>query len=341
MKILKYLFFLILLVVIAGTLYFAAQDGTYEISQTKQIQAPRAVVFNTVNELKSWQHWGPWQEEDPSMQFQYPNLTQGVGASYSWTGEMDGSMSTTALVPNESITQELVLQTPGGERKPQVEWTFQQMEPGGTEVQWSISGEHTLMDKAYYAFSGMDFDAQMNEMFTKGLTNLAQHIQEKISAYTINVDGVTEYSGGYYLYQTAAATAENMTQVMGRQFGSIMEFMQNNNIKQSGMPFTLYVQMNDVNGDVIMTNAIPVNERIIVPLDSNTLCDFQPATKALKTTLRGNYEHLSEAWDQSYTYLKQNELEASAQNPFEIYVTDPGEFPNPADWLTEIYIPLK
>ena len=40
-------------------------------------------------------------------------------------------------------------------------------------------------------------------------------------------------------------------------------------------------------------------------------------------------------------YLVKNNLEQSEEKPFEIYTTDPGNYPNPADWITEIYIPIK
>ena len=66
-----------------------------------------------------------------------------------------------------------------------------------------------------------------------------------------------------------------------------------------------------------------------------------PKTEALKTTLKGNYTNLSEAWTEAYKYISENNLEQSDLKPFEIYQNDPGEFPNPADWITEIYIPIK
>ena len=61
----------------------------------------------------------------------------------------------------------------------------------------------------------------------------------------------------------------------------------------------------------------------------------------LKTVLLGNYTNLTQAWAETMTHLSSNNLEASDIKPFEIYTTDPGQVPNPADWRTEIYIPLK
>ena len=40
-------------------------------------------------------------------------------------------------------------------------------------------------------------------------------------------------------------------------------------------------------------------------------------------------------------HVAENNLVQSELKPFEIYTTDPGDFPNPADWITEIYIPIE
>lgn len=39
--------------------------------------------------------------------------------------------------------------------------------------------------------------------------------------------------------------------------------------------------------------------------------------------------------------MEENDLQADPNGKmFEVYVTDPEETPNPANWLTEIYIPI-
>ena len=172
MKIIKYLLFLILLIIIGSAIYFGTKEGTYDIQDSMVIQAPPEVVFNKVNDFKSWEKWGPWKKEDSTITFTYAEKTAGEGASYSWDGDMSGSMTTTKVIPNKEIQQDLTLDTPGGERHPKVYWTFEEVE-GGTKVTWGMKGEHTLIDKAYYSLSGMDFDAEMHKMY-----KIARHLLE-------------------------------------------------------------------------------------------------------------------------------------------------------------------
>jgi effector-binding domain-containing protein len=154
------------------------------------------------------------------------------------------------------------------------------------------------------------------------------------------IDGITEYGGGFYLYKTTSASASNISNMMARQYTEIMNFMQDHNVTMAGMPFTIYNEMND-NGNVIMSNAIPVRDKVIVADDSNVLCGYIEKTRAVKATLKGNYTNLGEAWKAAMKYVIDNKLEQSEQHPFEIYLNDPGDNPNPANYLTEIYIPIK
>jgi effector-binding domain-containing protein len=222
-----------------------------------------------------------------------------------------------------------------------VNWRFKPTDDGQTQVTWKISGEKIpFMLKFYSAISG-GFDKMMGPDFERGLEKLDSIVVSSMKIYAIKINGVTEYGGGFYLYKTTNASNSNISAIMGQQFGSISAFMSQNNIPFNGMPFTIYNEMNFENNTVIMSNAIPVKEKIIITGDSNVLCGYMPKVTVLKATLKGNYTHLGEAWRTALKYITDNNLERSDQHPFEIYTTDPGDFPNPADWITEIYIAIK
>ncbi len=340
MKILKYLFFLILIIIIGGAIYFGTKDGKYEISDSKIINAPAEVVFNKVNDLKSWETWGPWKKNDSTMVATYAEKTSGEGASYSWTGEMDGAMTTTKVIPNKEIEQDLTLNTPGGERHPKVFWNFEEVE-GGTQVTWKMKGEHTLIDKIYFAMSDADFEAEIHKMNIKGLEGIEEEVLNDMKKYTIHVDGVTQYGGGYYMYNTAVAKQSEIGERMGPMMGQVSSYMEQNNLQMAGMPFTIYNSIDDLNNTVIFSACIPVKERIITPEGSPVVCGFMEPVSAVKTTLKGDYSNLKETYSQAMAYMAENNIQMHPTNKmFEVYSTDPGKVPNPADWITEVYIPI-
>ena len=344
MKILKYLLFLILIVIIGGSIYFGTKDGSFDAAETRTIQAPSQVIYDNIKDFKNWESWGPWMAEDPDLEFAYAEKTEGEGASYSWKSEVmgDGSMQTVKVIPGKEIGQKITFNTPMGDSESDVYWRLEPSEDGtGTDVTWGMKGEHSFMEKVFMAFASEDMETSIKQMYEVGLTKLDSTVQESMKQYTINVDGITDYSGGFYMYVTTAAKQSELSTRMGQMYGQIMGFMTQNNIQPSGMPFTVYHEIDDPNGTLIFSAGIPVRERIITPEGSPVVCGFMDKVTALKTTLKGNYTNISTAYETAKEYMAQNKITADPNgNMFEIYANDPGEVPNPADWITEIFIPI-
>jgi effector-binding domain-containing protein len=340
MKILKYLLFLILIIIIGSAIYFGTKDGTYDIQDSLVIQAPPEVVFNKVNDYKNWESWGPWKKEDATMTFTYAEKTSGEGASYSWDGEMSGSMTTTKVIPNKAIEQDLTLNTPAGERNPKVYWTFEEVE-GGTKVTWAMKGEHTLIDKAYFSMTNFDFDAGMHQMNKSGLDGIAAEVVEDMKAYSINVDGITQYGGGFYMYTTSVAKQSEIKEKMAPMMQVVKDFIAKNNLNMAGNPFTIYNEIDNTTGTVIFSTCIPVKEQVITPEGSPVVCGYMEPISTVKTSLKGNYDHLPETYTKGRQYIEKNGLLIDPSGKmFEVYASNPEEVPNPADWLTEVYIPI-
>jgi effector-binding domain-containing protein len=337
MKALKYVLLLLLIFIIGFCIYIAVQPNSFEVSRTKTINAPQSVVYNNVIDFKNWESWSSWVEEKPETKIMLSEQTQGIGGSYSWEDEDGiGIMKTIDANASSSISQEMQF---GDFPSSNVTWNFESNEDGTTEVTWKITGKD--LPFAFKAFSTVmgGMEKQIGPHFERGLTLLDSVLVADMNRYNVEINGTTEYGGGFYLYKTTNANSQNISEKMGQNFGAIMQFMGNNGIKQSGMPLTVYNDMSSSN--VIMSNGIPINERVDIPADSDVSINFIPNTKVLKTTLTGNYIYLPKAWEATMKYLKENGIEQSDLEPFEIYTTDPGNFPNPADWKTEIYIPIK
>ncbi|MCF6307499.1 MAG: SRPBCC family protein [Flavobacteriaceae bacterium] len=169
MKVLKYILIIVVVLLLGGWAYVSTQPGSYDVSRTRLIKAPTSAVFNTINELKNWKKWGPWQEEDPSIVSVFPEQTSGVGAHYTWTSNDGlGKMETVALVENKSIDQKIQFD----DSEPNdVYWRFEEVK-GGTNVTWGMKAEQTpFMFKMIAAvFGGMD--NVFGPMEEKGLANL-------------------------------------------------------------------------------------------------------------------------------------------------------------------------
>ncbi|MCB4809436.1 GyrI-like domain-containing protein [Tamlana sp. 62-3] len=340
MKALKYILFLLLIVIIGLAIYIAVQPNSFSFSRSRIINAPKSLLFNKINDFKSWPSFSPWIEHEPEAKLTYGDTTSGVNASYAWNGNIlgEGGMKTLSVEQNKSINQKIFFIKPF-ESESDINWTFENTNEG-TKVTWAMSGKQDFMTKMYTTFAG-SIEENTSPDFDRGLFKLDSIVTAEMKKFTIKIDGISEYGGGFYMYKTTSATKENISKIIGKQFGEIMSYMAQNNIVASGMPFTIYNDMNPENGGIIMSNAIPVLNKVTPTGDGQILCGYIPKTKVVKTTLKGNYTNLPKAWEQTMQYLAKNNLEQAAIPPFEIYTNDPGDFPNPANWITEIYIPIK
>ncbi|MFO8148458.1 MAG: SRPBCC family protein [Gillisia sp.] len=342
MKILKYLFFLILIVIIAGAIYIATKDGKYQIEESIIIEAPVPVVFEEVNNFQNWENWGPWADDSDDMIITYSDITRGKDASYSWKSEKegDGEIKTTAITPNSALEQELTFISTYGETLSKITWEFDEVEEG-TKVTWGMQGEQNFMEKLAFNFMDQSFSEMMRPMFKQGLENLKREVKNKMDVYSINVDGVTTHGGGFYMYTTTASKIDQIPEKMQQMYIQVRNYMESNNINISGKPFVLYNQWDEANNSAIYSVGIFTPSLVITPSESNVLNGMMPVQKVVKTTLIGDYKYLRGAWDRASNYIAENNLQASETGQaFEVYKLGPEDNPNPASWITEIYIPL-
>ena len=341
MKAIKYILLLLLLIIIAGAIYLATLDGTYNVQRSKVIKAPVELVYNEVNDYKTWASWSPWLGKDPSTELTYGDNTSGKGASYAWNSNDEdvgvGSMETLETKPNESINQKIIFTKPW-ESESDIYWTFKPAEGGATEVTWGMKGEMPFM--ARYMASKMD--EMVGPDYETGLIKLDSVLQVKMKKYSVKTGEIITHGGGYYLYNTSSCKIEDLPAKMQEMMPKVGIYAQKNKIQMAGAPFTLYHKYDEENNAVIFSCAVPVSERVITASGSGIQTGMLKPFKALKTTLKGNYTNSKEAWESAYAYLAEKGLEQVAgSSAMEVYITDPMSKPNPADWVTEIYIPIK
>ena len=77
MKIIKYVFLLLLLSAIAVTVFIATQEGKYDIKEERVIKVPKTVLFNYINEYRNWENVGILTANDTTAQYTYSENTFG------------------------------------------------------------------------------------------------------------------------------------------------------------------------------------------------------------------------------------------------------------------------
>ena len=339
MKALKYILFLLLIIIIGMAIYIAVQPNHFEVSRTRTINAPAPVLYDNVIDFKNWAAWSSWVEADPEMKITLPEQTKGVDGSYSWEDKDGiGTMKTTETIPNKSIEQQMQF----AEFPPSdITWEFKPNEDGSTDATWTISGKDLPFGfKAFTTFMG-GMEKQIAPHYERSLEKLDSIVVASMKVYSVTVNGIAQHGGGYYIYNTASCKIQDLPIKIQEMMPKVGMFAVNNKIKMAGAPFTSYHKWDEENNAVMFSCCVPTTEKII-STEPDILTGQLKPFKAVKTTLKGNYTNLKVAWEAAKKYIEDNNLEeVRNSSALEVYQTDPMSEPNPANWITEIYIAVK
>lgn len=328
---------LVAILIIVFAIYVATRPSHYDVKRTKVVSAPPSVVFDIVNEFKTWEEWGPWKEVDPSITPTYNEQTSGVGAGYSWTSDQDGPgrMETLALKTNESIDQKIYFDRRGSA---DVYWKFKPQE-NATEVTWGMKGELSFMEKVFFTLMG-GAEKLFGNMLSSGLDKLDVYAKNELEKHTIEDKGLSDYGGGFYLHLTTECSFDEMPAKMDKMLPEVLLYAIGKDFPRSGAPFVLYHKYDEVNKRVAFSTCIPVAERVKV--DGDIALAYLEPGKYHKTSLTGAYKFLEEAWKKAFEFAEVDGFKVPENaKPFEVYSKGHSTSDNPTTWVTDIYLPVE
>jgi hypothetical protein len=149
----------------------AVQPASFVVERSTVVEAPAAVVYAHIQNLRAMDAWSPWARMDPGMEITYEGPPAGVGARSSWEGpEMGrGRLTITAAKPDREVEMRLEMLAPM-QATHRVLFTLAPAD-SGTEVSWRMEGTNGFVGKAIALF--MDMDRMVGGPFEQGLASLA------------------------------------------------------------------------------------------------------------------------------------------------------------------------
>jgi hypothetical protein len=149
----------------------ATRPASYRVQRSASIGAPAEVVFCYLNDFHQWPQWSPFEKLDPKLKRTYEGASSGVGAVYSWSGNSkagQGRMTIKESTPHQRIAIDLRFDKPM--KSTSVSAFDIAPAADGVAVTWSMSGDNTLMGKAFSLV--VDMDKLLGKDFEQGLANL-------------------------------------------------------------------------------------------------------------------------------------------------------------------------
>jgi len=337
MRILKYLFFLLLLSFVTLMIFVATQKGEFTVEKSKIINSPRSDVFNYINDSKNWEDWSSLVLDDSGISVTHSQNTIGKGSSYSWKGkEGSGDVQTINVKVNDSIIQKMNY----NDNNSDVFMSFKDT-IGGTKVTWKAKGEMSFGYKLMTIYHGGATNF-IGLLFEKSLGNLDKKLDYEKNTFTIKVNGSATIPTVFYLAQTFTSEISKVEKNSEIVFKKIIAFCKKNKIAINGKPFNIFHTYDSENGLTKISICIPTNNQVLLVEGSDIISGKFESKQAIKTTLTGDYSHIKEAVTKTLEFITANQLVTDpAFSHVEVYYSGKKEIKTPSKWLTEIYIPLK
>jgi effector-binding domain-containing protein len=338
MKILKYLFLLSLLSLVALTVFVATQKGIFSVERSKVINSPKATVYNYVNDFRNYEDFESWAVEDPSIKMTYPNKTIGSGGSFYFASEEQaGNAITLKTKEGESIQQKMKYD--GTEAA--VNWTFKDTLAGKTKVTWKATGTMSFLFKIYTALNGGS-DKVIGTIYEKSLANIDKNLDYETKTYAIKVNGVVKKTETPYIKQTFTSEIAKVNKNARVVIPKLLHFSETNGLSTNGKPFIIYHTYDTKTGLAKISICLPINKEISTSAGSDILSGKLNGFDAVKTTLNGDYTHTNEALAKTTAYINNEKIIPDLSwSHIEILALSKLDVKSPSKLITEIYYPIK
>jgi effector-binding domain-containing protein/ribosome-associated toxin RatA of RatAB toxin-antitoxin module len=338
MKILKYLFLLSLLSLVALTVFVATQKGIFSVERSKVINSPRATVYNYVNDFRNYEDFESWSVEDPTMKMTFSNKTVGNGASFYWEG-VDGTGNAITLKTKDGESIEQKINFDGTQAD--VNWIFKDTLAGKTKVTWKAKGTMSFLFKIYTALNGGS-DNIIGTISEKSLANIDKNLDYETKTYAIKVNGVVKKIETPYIKQTFTSEIQKVNKNARIVIPKLIHFSETNGLSTNGKPFIIYHTYDTASGLAKISICLPINKEISTSAGSDITAGKLNGFEAVKTTLKGDYTHTNEAIAKTTAFINNEKIVPDLSwSHLEILTISKLDTKSPSRLMTEIYFPTK
>jgi len=333
MRVLKIVLYVI--VGLIGLLLILGLIAPREVGMTRTatINAPKDMVFRTVNDLSTWEHWSPWKEMDPDMEVTLGDSHTGPGAYFTWQGEDSGSgkMRIVSASAPDSLQTHVAFD---GQGEADAFWHFEPV-PSGTQVSWGFQSDFPYPLNATLLF--MDFEGALQKDYDRGLELLKKYVEEKAAQRKqLKVQHV-ELPIRHFIALREKVKFSEMVQSYEQNLPKVKQAVDQAGLETAGMPCGLYFTWDEAARETDLAQAIPVKE----PVEIEGFETISLGTdSALLLDYYGDYDGLGAAHEAIEVHALENGIQLSMP-AIEQYITDPATEKDKGKWLTKVYYPLE
>ena len=129
---------------------------------------------------------------------------------------------------------------------------------------------------------------------------------------------------------------DGIAKALSEMFPQVAVYAQQNGIAMAGAPYARYLSMKGT--EWVIEAGFPVAAPAAG--SGEVTAETLPGGPAAFTLHSGPYDKLRDAHSAIHDWIEEQKVEPAGA-PWESYITDPSQHPDPKDWKTEVYVPLK
>jgi effector-binding domain-containing protein len=249
MRVLKFLLFAVLALVVLGVGVAFVLPGSASAERSIVIERPAANVHAVLDSFTLFNRWSPWADLDPNTRYTYEGPERGVGASMSWVSE-DPNVG--------SGKQTIVFSSPGERVETQLDFgdfgtakAALALAPEGTStrVTWRfdtelpITFDGNFLNGVLGRWFGLGMDSMVGDAYTKGLARLKTLLEGMPAADIAGLEATVADVAAQPAYLVTGLSSgvdtASSSPVLGAAYGEIVALAQANAIKLVGPPYTV------------------------------------------------------------------------------------------------------
>ena len=320
-------FGVILVAIIALSLIISK---TYTTETQIDIAAPKNVVFNAINDIKTQSRWNSFIISDTSTRVVYPGSTFGSGSSCEYTGDEieDGVIKIISSHENDSI---IIVRTPMGKKESHLVYFMETKDSISTTLRVVATKDSGFLSNLVQFISKW----KLKKTIKKDLEYLNTLIDERYHQNLYSGYKIEEINPGpkFFITHRAEVAIENINQYYTQNISALYQKALNSNIVVSGMPCGLFYTWDETKLKSDMAAALPTLAQLNNIPETNS--ESILAKPALKITFRGDKTKSGQAHNAMGDFMKDRSLLMDVPM-IEEYVTDPSKESDPDKWVTNV-----
>ncbi|NEV93775.1 AraC family transcriptional regulator [Psychroflexus sp. YR1-1] len=342
MKFFKYLFLLILLVFVVGSLYIATISVPGEKSINFETPLKAELFQIKIQDLSTYETWFSFPEESTSKP-RLSNPENFENTTLSWQNERFEAINfQNKRFTEDSIIQQLVLKTWLSSSEMDINWTFVSSEKNSI-IAVQLYSDASFMQKAEYILKGKSHIEIAENAIKESLSRLEDSIHKEISVYDISPVGKV-VTGGFHLIHATSAARLNFESILDKSrpiFESVENFMQEQEFKESKGRIILFENFYEDENSLIFSSGIGTETPVAIPDYFEVLSKPISRGTYFKTQLRGDYVNLKQLLSISEATIEKRDLVINRfLKPFLEFEIDATETVSPAELVTNFYVPI-